>query len=102
MKMARTSWYLLTQNSSSSCCADMVLTFFFLFLLLLLLLLVSDFTGERIAWRPKLPASDMEGDSGDLDPGANLPKGWLAVESESMGPGEVVYENGESLVCLII
>ena len=79
----------------------------------------NEFTGERIAWIPTRPASDVEGDSPDLydmgpqpddgggggggyddddggyDDGGGLPplpEGWEAVESQSH-PGQVVYEN---------
>ena len=62
------------------------------------------YTGERIAWKPTMPASDEEGMSPDITGeaeaggggggGGGLPDGWLAVESQSR-PGELVYENGK-------
>ena len=54
------------------------------------------FTEERIAWRPKQPASEIEGESFDLDPGGNLPEGWRAAQSHHQ-QGEIVFENIHTL-----
>ena len=40
------------------------------------------FTEERIAWVPHFQASDVEGESADLDPHAGLPLGCRRIENQ--------------------
>ena len=50
----------------------------------------NEFTGERIAWKPCMPADQEEHKSADLNPDNALPTGWHGVMSHSR-PGEIVY-----------
>ena len=52
--------------------------------MLILCVFVLVLQGERIAWIPRSAASDIEGESADLDPNAGLPEGWQLVDIDDI------------------
>jgi len=53
---------------------------------------MNSYTGEEISWKPKYPASNVEGVSKDLDGGWVQEDQTSDVEGEKHGPKDVEYE----------